>query len=116
MYGFAFSKKAAIYFIETQLSPEDEVIVMSYLFLKGLVIHEYFSTDHEKAKETIQGLKEITGSTANDGFSFEFNVKMTWSFIGDIRNFAKSLKLIPGYRNLLFFSSGISQNQFRNNE
>ena len=109
IYGFALSKKAAVHFIETQLSPEDEVTVMTYSFLRGLIFHEYLSTDNEKAKETIQRLKEIPGPTANDGFSFEFNVKMTWSFIGDIRNFARSLKLIPGHKNLLFFSAGISQ-------
>jgi VWFA-related protein len=56
--GLAKSKKAARHFIDTQIQPTDEVAVMSYYWMTGLTLYEYFTSDMEKAKEAI---KNITG-------------------------------------------------------
>ena len=53
--GIIRSKEAALHFIDTDLSPTDEIGVMSYSVNKGLTLHEYLTTDHKKARQVIEG-------------------------------------------------------------
>ena len=59
--GVGKSRKAALHFLNTQVQPADEVGVFSYSRYFGLTIHEYLTSDHEKAKEAIKRIKEIPG-------------------------------------------------------
>lgn len=59
--GLARSKKAARHFIDTQIQPTDEVGVMSYSWITGLELHEYFTSDMEKVKEAIKNIKGPQG-------------------------------------------------------
>jgi len=59
--GVGKSKKASLHFLDTQVLPTDEVGVFSYSRYYGLVIHEYLTSDHEKAKEAIEAIEEIPG-------------------------------------------------------
>lgn len=59
--GLARSKKAAHHFIDTQIQATDEVAVMSYSLMSGLELHEYFTSDMEKVKESIKNIKGIKG-------------------------------------------------------
>ncbi|MCJ7581634.1 MAG: VWA domain-containing protein [Candidatus Aminicenantes bacterium] len=69
--GISKSKKAALHFIDTQIQPTDEVEVMSYYWISGLELHEYFTSDMEKVKEAIKnisgsqgtGLRDLSGKT-----------------------------------------------------
>ncbi len=65
--GINKAKKAALHFIETELRPEDEVGVLSYSIYKGLTLHEYLTTSHQKVSEVIEGFgsKDIVGRANN---------------------------------------------------
>ncbi len=51
--GIEKARKAALYFVDTQVQPQDEVGVLSYSAMKGLKLHEYLTTDHQKVRQTI---------------------------------------------------------------
>jgi VWFA-related protein len=61
--GIVKAKKAALNFLETRVRPDDEVGILSYSMLKGLVVHEYLTTDRAKVREAIDkiGAKDIVG-------------------------------------------------------
>jgi VWFA-related protein len=54
--GMNIAKKAALHFINTQVNPNDEVAVLSYSGRKGLVMHEYLTSDQTKVHEVINQL------------------------------------------------------------
>lgn len=54
--GILKSKKAALYFIDTQLHATDEISVISYSARKGLTLHEYLTTDYQKVRQIVEGL------------------------------------------------------------
>lgn len=133
--GITMSKKAALHFIDTQLVPTDEVGVLSYSTTKGLFLYEYLTTDHAKVREVIDqiGFKEILGRAGQFLEDLE-SIKITKStkirerlkaltgfkelariqsdfeslqFSSALKDFAKALRYIPGYKYIIFFSIGI---------
>jgi len=64
--GISKSKKAALHFIDTQIQPTDEVEVMSYNWVSGLELHEYFTSDMEKVKEAIKNISGFQGTGLRD--------------------------------------------------
>ena len=125
--GISKSKKAALHFIDTQLQPTDEVAVFSYSFIRRLVLHQYLTSDHEKAREALKRIKEVPGNiSAGEGVtvvtgggsgttpfsqsSFQMGdvVDKTNVFIKVIKEFAKALRYIQGYKNIILFSQGIA--------
>jgi VWFA-related protein len=65
--GILKARKAALHFINGQLLPEDEIGLISYDVFKGLTLHEYFTTEHDKVQEVIEnfGAKKVLGRAAN---------------------------------------------------
>ena len=59
--GISKSKRAALHFIDTQIQPTDEVGVMSYYWMSGFELHEYFTSNMEKVKEAIKDIKGFLG-------------------------------------------------------
>ena len=136
VFGVTKSKNAALHFLDTKLQPSDEVGVLSYAALKGLILHEYLTTDHQKVRETINKMRGtlrweeevVTGADPGDSYlesgalvepsgavaeatRFE-NVKAQ-EFPKIIKEFAKSLRYIPGYKNIILFSAGLSNSLMR---
>jgi VWFA-related protein len=147
MRGVILSKKAALHFIDTRVQPDDEVAVFSYSSQGGLIIHEYLTSDHQKAREAVKRIKGVMGgmpSFMEGGLSTEVNPRneegeqdrmmmsenqvenyrgysldeivpgiqtdaahRTNIFINDMKDIAKVLRYIPGYKNIIFFSSGV---------
>ncbi|NTV80733.1 MAG: VWA domain-containing protein [Candidatus Aminicenantes bacterium] len=54
--GIAKAKEAALRFLDTKIDADAEVGVLSLSMLKGLVIHEYLSTDHQRIRATVAAL------------------------------------------------------------
>jgi len=132
--GLSKSKDTALHFLDTQALPTDEIGIVTFSQLNGLVIHEYLSGEHERVKKTISDLREIVGRTsdvggmslnqqggqadASLGSSYsdqfaravdpaaEFDTKKTYSFFAQMEDLAKSLRYIPGYKNIILFSNG----------
>lgn len=142
MSGIVKSKKAALHFVETQLQTTDEVGVFSYSKHRGLILHEYFTSNHQKIIKAIKKIKGVPGE--NIGFQMsrrggsslfpledevtkayferghlvrsynykrETAAKEARDFSKDIKEFAKALRSIPGYKHIIFFSWGLSSSQ-----
>ena len=127
--GFSKSKKMALNFIDTQLQPTDEVGVFSYDFMRGLVVHEYLTSDHKKVREAMKKINGVPGmatsSVGGGGETYEGSgdyainfflprntgqgeiVQKTNNFIEVINDLAKASRYIPGYKNIILFSSGV---------
>jgi VWFA-related protein len=128
--GVTKSKNAALHFMDSQVQPDDEVAVFSYSHMTGLVVHEYLTTDHEKVRAAVKRLKGVPG--IEGGFSMDEGsprfesqpessitqqfarsgsptdiVEKTTIFINNIKDLAKMLRYIPGYKNIILFSGGI---------
>jgi len=151
--GFEQAKKAALHFLGDLIGPSDEVGIVSYSLYKGLTLHEYFTTDHQKVREVVEGFsqKNVLGRAQNIEAEY-------WNAIQDLtgesnrtvpqaradglmnpavqklqelsvdrmnyqlhaRNFtlrmtdlARTLRLIPGYKHIVMFSSGVASSVFQ---
>ena len=56
--GFEQAKKAALHFLGDEVRPSDEVGIVSYSLYKGRTLHEYFTTDHQKVREVVEGFSQ----------------------------------------------------------
>jgi VWFA-related protein len=139
LQGLAQSKKAALHFMETQVQPTDEIGILSYQARRGLVIHEYLSTDHKRVRRAIEKLRGVPG-TGSGGLPTEPGLEERTSilaseegpsilaylapppnpeaeelamlrrnFVQIMAEFAKALRYIPGYKNIILFSAGLSR-------
>ena len=140
--GVAKSKKAALQFVDTQMRPGDEVAVLSYSPIRGMVVHEYLQTDRGSVRDAISKLRDVPAKTSDEvvrkinesGFSigrltgeadFQTDAQAFFEgrsegelgraneitriklFFQEVRNLAKSLRYVPGNKNIVLFSSGI---------
>jgi VWFA-related protein len=67
--GIEKSRRAALHFVDTQVQAQDEVGVLSYSAMKSLRLHEYLTTDHQKVREVVDGLR--MGQIAGRAEDFE---------------------------------------------
>jgi len=115
--GIKKSKEASLHFIDTKLQPTDEVGVLSYSTMKSLTLHEYLTTDHQKVREVVEGfgLKDVLRRAEKIdhewedydlGLRKEIYKHQVFNFSNIIKNLAKALRYIPGYKHIVFFSSG----------
>jgi len=110
--GMIKSKKAALHFMDTQVQPTDEIAFLTYSTISGLGVREHLTTDHEKIKKTIQKTRELPGGLEGEGeitAANELIKRQILQYLEEIRLFAKSLRYVPGYKNIIFFSSGIDR-------
>jgi len=129
------SKEAALHFMDAKILPEDEVGVLSYSIPQGLTVHEFLTTDHKKAREVIEGFgaKNIAGRAYNVESNYwrtmgeekteypRADFDSGWSTLAravykehasrfslKMIELSKALRYVPGYKHILFFSSGIA--------
>jgi VWFA-related protein len=129
--GFLQTRKAALHFMDTQIQPTDEVGVLSYQVRIGLKMHQYLSTDHQKVRQAIENVKGIpgTGQEAITGgieeeditailqelqlpaFNPSADEATMWrmNYVAIMTELAKTLKYIPGNKNIIFFSAGYAR-------
>jgi VWFA-related protein len=135
--GVNKAREAALHFIDTELSPGDQVGLLSYSMLKGLTIHEYLTTNHRKVREAVEVInaKDIAGRAEDIEEEYwrrvaegppqspeakryqKSNFELLWqrqesknqalNFMSKITDLAKALRYIPGQKNLILFSTGI---------
>ena len=134
--GVIRSKTAAKHFIETQLQPKDEVCILSFSTYRGLLLHQYLTTDHQKAFNIIDKIREIPGrktiipppalpvDVQTRSFGIQTGGRMGADsgsgsgpsgfktpitpddFALDVGEFAKVLRYIPGQKNIILVSGG----------
>ncbi len=138
--GVTKARKAALHFLDTDVTPGDEVALLSYSMIRGLVVHEYLTTEHAKVRKAIEtvGQKDIVGRAdeveeqywqqateglrnwensrgANDASQEirETNIRrweskqIAQKFLLGMTTLAKALRIVPGQKQFILFSSGI---------
>ena len=130
--GIQRSIQAAFHFLDKNVSPGDEVALLSYSMLRGLQVHEYLTPDHDKVRDAIKAItaKAIAGRAseiedaywreAQDGSSSPFqpsSPNYNWQrqeaktiaqqYILRLTALARALRTVEGQKNFIFFSSGL---------
>jgi VWFA-related protein len=152
-HGALKAKNAGLHFIDNQLQPGDEAGLLSFSAYRGLVLHEYLTSDHARIRKLVDsfGLKRLVGRAENltdfiysndiadlpalpaagpgvsgpedffarqarlqtgmavDAGALQDYVDRTRFFIESMDNFARVLRNVPGYKNILFFSAGVAR-------
>jgi len=65
--GIVKAKAAALDFLDKDLRPTDEIGVVSYTLERGLVFHEYLTTDHARVRAIVDGFaaRPVAGRAEN---------------------------------------------------
>jgi hypothetical protein len=101
--GVAMSKIAAVFFLDTALRSGDEAAFVTFSDVRGLQVREDFTSDRERVRKSIEGLKDVMGSSDEDAWSTPLR---THNFLEEMSEFAKGLADVPGTKNMVFFTSG----------
>lgn len=64
LWGIGKSRKAVLQFLDTQIQPDDEIALFSYSRGRGLVLHEYLTSDHQKVRTAIKKVLDIPSQRA----------------------------------------------------
>ena len=134
--GAMAAVKAAQHFIDTEAAPGDEVAVLSYSAAKGLRVHEFLTADLAKVRQAVDGIsaKEISGraeeiereywdlrgyasSDTSDPFlrgevlrteaGRRQSKYQAQDYLSTLTSLAKAMRLVPGSKSFLLFSTGI---------
>jgi VWFA-related protein len=133
--GVAAAIKAALHFLDNKIRPDDEVAVLSYSILKGLKVREFLTSDQAKARKAVSALTakdiagradeveqaywqmiEITQSNPDGNASSELSrmeaqrldsSRQAQKYLLELSSLAQALRLVPGQKTILFFSTGI---------
>jgi VWFA-related protein len=120
--GVAKAKLAALEFLETKVSPEDDVGLFTLSPMSGLTLYENLTRDHAKVRSKIKKLREFVGggrdAPAGDLTGMELMNAQIFAIHGghagptqrnlfsDIAEWAKALRAIPGQKNVILFTMG----------
>ncbi len=124
--GVAKSRNAALEFMETKAQPGDEIALLSYSPIRGLILHEYLTSDHEKVRAAIKKIRAMPGIKGgwDSGAALGHSVMgmeadiitapitdterrgASIRFSNQIKDLAKALRHIPGQKNVILFSRG----------
>jgi VWFA-related protein len=127
--GVAKALKAASHFLNTEVMPDDEVALLSTSLLKGVTVREYLTTDHRKVREAVEAMssREIAGRADEiedqywSQFDGERSAKTPYElkgareeskaqaehYIQGLTALAKALRLEPGQKSFILFSTGL---------
>ncbi|RPI99575.1 MAG: VWA domain-containing protein, partial [Candidatus Aminicenantes bacterium] len=124
--GVMKARNAVLEFIEEVVRPGDEVALYTLSSLSGLTLHEYLTTDHDKLRRTLKKVRDLPGITpiGNDSVGGHEAMGMEVmnaeifgrhgghsgtggrNHFAEIAAWAKSLRAIPGQKNVILFSRG----------
>jgi len=119
--GIVMAKKAARHFLETQIQPDDETGIIAFLPRKGIVIENQLTTDHRSLLDALERMshipylddginpwpKEAAGIDANT--VLRARADLTNEFSAALQAFARYLRSVPGFKNIILYSRGISR-------
>ncbi len=141
--GVRKATEAALNFIDTKLFPDDELGVITFSFTKGLQFSELLTTDHKKIRTVISSFGLHSGAGGALSEEEKYNDQLAAGAAADARkaspltldrgdsNFvadrrllirayfdrmmalAQALRYLPGKKDIVFFSSGITTGQLK---
>jgi VWFA-related protein len=135
-FGLKKTAAAALRFLDEEVQPGDAVAVLTYSAFNGIVLHANLTTNHAWVRLVLQriggvaahgsiggvslgaeGGEETAGSPDRGGgredlapgfdFDRELVKRKTVDFALAMQELAKSLRYIPGFKNIIYFSSGV---------
>jgi VWFA-related protein len=139
--GVRKAAEAALHFVDTKLVPGDEVGVITLSFTRGFQVPELLTTDHKKIRAIIKsfGLRDGAGSALDitektgdqvaagaapdarkdNPLSMDHSRPIQMgnrrqiivSYFDRMEGLAQALRYIPGKKNLILFSGGITTGQ-----
>lgn len=59
--AIAKSRRAVLEFLDNQVQPGDEIALLSYSLVRGLVVHEFLTADHQKIRTALRRALDIPG-------------------------------------------------------
>ncbi len=124
--GVMKARNAVLEFIEEVVRPGDEVALYTLSSLSGLTLHEYLTVDHDKLRRTLMKVRDLPGITpiGNDSVGGHEAMGMEVmnadifgrhgghggtggrNHFAEIAAWARSLRAIPGQKNVILFSRG----------
>jgi VWFA-related protein len=112
--GIKMAKKAALHFLDTQVQPADEVAFLTFSLRKGLTFNQQLTANHRDIRSAIEKFRFIP--YLNDGLDEEGEegedeekARLTNQFSEEMREFAKALRSLPGFKNIILYSGGIAR-------
>jgi len=65
--GWARAKSTALKFLDEDIRPTDEIGIVTYTINRGLVLHEYLTTDHARVRALVDGfgVRPLAGRAEN---------------------------------------------------
>jgi len=89
-------KDAALKFLDTRLSPLDEIGVVSFSWLKRLRVHLYLTTDHQKVKALVAKIGARDSSDRNEDLEDKYKRALDSGQLADARSGKLSFeKVLP---------------------
>jgi VWFA-related protein len=147
--GFNRAKEAALYFLDSQVRPGDQVGLLTYSVLRGMTLYAYLSSDFPEVREKLEAFRENLGRPgggaslwgmraealgefqAQTGYALtgltrgvygesarqrnpeaDWHEKKNLEFVQQMEEVAKSLRTIPGYKNVILFSNGFPRSLY----
>jgi len=141
--GYKEAKEAALYFLDTQVLPGDQVGLSTYSVLRGMTLCESLTDDHRTVRDKLEKFREVLGRPgggpslwgmraeamsdmrSQTGFAVtgltreiygeaarQRNPEVDWhemknlDFVQQMEEMAKSLRMVPGFKNIILFSNG----------
>ncbi|HMA53111.1 MAG TPA: VWA domain-containing protein, partial [Acidobacteriota bacterium] len=135
--GVLKARNAALHFLDTVVSPGDEVAVLTYSAVAGLAFHEYLTADHAKVRKVIEEIghsdiagrateiedqywrlmQDSPGSGAGAAMGLNFRAEaelnrqesksMAQKYMAKMTALARALRLVEGQKHFILFSTGI---------
>ncbi len=103
--GLMKARTTARHFIDTQVLPEDELSLLSYSIERGLVTHVPLTTDHDRVRSAVDRVRLFPGISGTDEEFMAIEEALDFTF--EMRDFAVSLRYVPGYKHIILFSAGL---------
>jgi VWFA-related protein len=128
--GVNKAKAAAREFLDSKVGPEDEVGLFTLSTLSGLTLHQYLTKDHGKVRSALKKLRDLPGGRGDnlpvgDLIGMELMNADVFAAHGghagpgrrslfvDIAEWAKTLRAIPGQKNIILFTQGYGNDVVR---
>jgi VWFA-related protein len=126
--GILKAKKAALHFLDNNVRADDEVALLTYSALKGLTVEEYLTSDRDKVRKVLDRIDrkanagqatevedkywrliEVGGGDDPNALrgEREDSKRMAETFLLKLTALAKALRLIPGQKQFILFSTGL---------
>jgi VWFA-related protein len=130
--GFRAAKQMGLTLLKNHSQPTDEFALLTYSYSGGLIFREYLTTNQSRIAQRIEGLREMPGlgmdadsrsarvesedlGAGYDGLAPVPNadrdrfMHKTADFAAALEGLARALRGVAGFKNIILFSSGISE-------